>query len=231
MAEKPILYTGPMVRGILMDCKKQTRRVITHNPDEDGLSFNTEIGEWQDSRGRIYHCPYGKPGDFLWVRESFVPVPDLDHDAWDDHHISAFEWNRCGCKVKDIPEELQVLESVIHAEGYDRSTLNWRPSIHMPRWASRILLKITDIRVERLQDITERDARAEGVERVGGHNSITPWKNYQGTEYPCENFASAVVSFASLWDSINGNRKIGCEDVSWKANPWVWVIDFERVKS
>jgi hypothetical protein len=140
-------------------------------------------------------CPYGQAGDRLWVRETFHVCP---------HHDDVFY------KSDDL---LLPRKCMAHRR--------WRPSIHMPRWASRITLKITGVRVERLQDISEADAIAEGIEPDGDF-----WKHYG--PHPLkdlgENVAHAypVNSFRSLWHSINGPE-------SWAANPWVWVVEFKCV--
>jgi hypothetical protein len=129
----------------------------------------------------IIRCPHGQPGDRLWVRETFFDATKLN--------------------------ELRVL----YRADDDRSRFGWTPSIYMPRWASRITLGVTGVRVERLQDISEEDALSEGV-----HAGSWEYENGEGTE-------SAKESFECLWESING---IG----SWESNPWVWVVEFKRVQ-
>lgn len=147
---------------------------------------------WETGKG-INHCPYGKPGDHLWVRETcFINGPDK------------------GAEV------IYKADPLPNWEG-EEADIRWRPSIHMPRWASRIQLEITSVRVERLQVISEGQAVAEGVEPMrGGY-----WRHYQPgwTQHQL----SARGSFVTLWQSINGPE-------SWQANPWVWVVEFKVIK-
>jgi hypothetical protein len=189
MKEHPILFSAPMVRAILDGSKTQTRRVVKPQPDEDGLARLIATGEWHDTSASAYRCPYGIPGDRLWVRETF------NGNAEVGYAYRATEPDMNGCP--------------------------WRPSIFMPRRASRILIEITDVRVQRLQDISEDDARAEGAAfhdgRPIGHHG---WRHdiNHGVVY-----STARESFAWLWKSINGAG-------SWDANPWVWVINFRRLQ-
>jgi hypothetical protein len=148
---------------------------------------------WDDGE---YGCrsPYGAPGDLLWVRETWTQYPiELNPEPCD-------AWYKATSNGPPPP-------------------FKWRPSIHMPRWASRITLRITDIRVERLQDISEDDARAEGAMR---HDGGTYWHSGWRHDYS-DVHADAYSSFARLWNNINGPG-------AWGANPWVWAISFERVK-
>lgn len=177
-----------MVRAILEGRKTMTRRVVKFKPiGYLGWVRNvfTHLFKLADAPLKEMKCPYGVPGDRLWVRETFL----------DDG------------ETKDRPQWIYRADN----ENYPRHEgQNWKPSIFMPRAASRILLEVTDVRVERLQDITEEDARAEGVEPDvdAGY-----WKGYI---FPGV-YDSAKKSFASLWQSING---LG----SWDQNPWVWVV-------
>lgn len=184
--ERPILFSGPMVRAILDDRKTQTRRIIKPEPDfhkgyysARGVSWKSQIGARQ-----VPSSPYGRPGDRLWVRETW----------------------RCDCP--DDPEY-----ALYRADGYDDVMLppgfKWRPSIFMPRWASRIVLEITSVRVERLCKISPDDVIAEGVEKRA-RSAVFPWQAYTKEDY------------AKLWDSINGPG-------SFDKNPWVWAISFKRV--
>jgi hypothetical protein len=167
MKERPILFSGPMVRAILEGRKTITRRVLKLQDYDGGNCYETRDGILRDI---LSLCPYGIPGDRLWVRET-----------WADP---------CG---KRIP-----VYRADEATAYQN--VKWRPSIFMPRWASRITLEITRVRVERLQDITEKDAISEGV------LSSDYDKTYR-------------YAFSVLWDSINGPK------YPWSDNPWVWVID------
>lgn len=186
MKERPILFSGEMVRAILEGRKTMTRRVIKPQP----------AGEWA-APGKTA-CPYGQPGDRLWVRETWRKT------NWTD------EPNR---------GEWRVFWRATEKEDSRNNGL-WRPSIHMPRWASRILLEVVSVRVERVQDISEEDARAEGVE---WQNERPCWVNYLDRE---DWSPTARDSFRTLWDSINAKRGYG-----WDANPWVWVVEFKKIEA
>ncbi len=200
MKEHPILFSGPMVRAILSERKSQTRRVMPNQPIVAYRMGRVEqfcsTGYPQDSRGYSREqlatfCPYGEVGSHLWVRETFWPRPFRTPR---DMREGADTWPRVIYDAdKPDAEELR-------GWGWKR-----KPSIFMPRKSSRITLEITTIRVERLLDISESDARAEGV-----------------TKEPL----GARMNFMAGWDSINGKRK-GCK---WSDNPWVWVIEFKRVE-
>lgn len=211
-AERPILYSAPMVRSVLRDTdpKTQTRRVWKL---PRGCSWYAEMGGehegWFIDEGQPWwlhvnecRCPYGRPGDRLWVRETWAAP-----HQYDSHQ----------------PAHIPALTRWHYAATEDRGGLRWRPSIHMPRAASRITLEITEVRVQRLQEISEADAKAEGIERLDGGHGVR-WLNYlhadEGYDAAWE---FAKNSFASLFDSINGPG-------SWDANPWVWAISFTRVQ-
>lgn len=195
MTERPILFSGPMVRALLDGTKTQTRRVCKP-ANEHALSYvvgpfeergDLTAGRFGDEEGNLtFPCPYGRLGDSLWVRESVADIgARLTYRADTD--------DGAHCKVK-----------------------RWTPSIHMPRWASRILLEITNVRVERLQDISEKDAVAEGIARTkAGFWSLYGQRDVDGTFSP-------RASYRALWESINGAG-------SWDANPWVWVVEFKKV--
>jgi hypothetical protein len=184
MNEKPILFSGEMVRAILDGRKTQTRRVMKPQPRQ--LENHIAI------KNRKRHCPYGKPGDLLWVRETWA-----SHEYMDDTRPS------------DFTKSAQMLPLWYRANNqmYNFNQGKWRPSIFMPRWASRITLRVTDVRVERVQDISEADARAEGVLKAGGASL---------------SLYAARHHFSQLWDRINAKRGYG-----WDINPWVWVVEFE----
>jgi hypothetical protein len=190
--EKPILFNGEMVRAVLEDRKNQTRRVIKKQPDEEGLSFHIFIQQWINTDGEEYKCPYGNIGDQLWVRETF-------NSDWCDKTI----YKADGGSAKEA--------------GYPNEP-RWKPSIHMPRWASRINLEITDIRVERVQDISEEDARDEGMECLPDFKPTTMYPPYS-------------TVFKKLWDSINGKPRADGIDISWEANPFVWCVTFKRINN
>lgn len=193
MKERPILFKAPMVRAILDGSKTQTRRVVKQ--DREGLLDCKPIPAW-DFFWQCVACPYGQPGDRLWVRETFGDcTPGADA-------VVGTKWERPWYRAD--ADDYGLLghdgEGPVYVED-----VRWRPSIHMPRWASRILLEITDVRVERVQDISDRDARDEGAEHIGD----------------CE--GAYVAGFRRLWEAING-------DDSWAENPWVWVVTFRRVE-
>ncbi len=209
MKERPILFNAPMVRAILNGSKTQTRRVVKGLPDEVTHIKPDAYGEG------IFHlmsesshvndpiaCPFGHVGDQLWVRETWAEVGTVDPG------FITYKATYPKC----LPHGMQNVPKDLHDAGY-----KWRPSIHMPRWASRIQLEITNIRVERLQDCSEEDAISEGLwndEKTG-----LLW-------LPCAENGKAHIdprrAYRDLWESINGAG-------SWDANPWVWVIEFRRV--
>ncbi|HGF0160801.1 TPA: hypothetical protein ACGBXG_003774 [Klebsiella variicola] len=212
MTERGMIFNGEMVRAILDGRKTQTRRVMNVQPESNQFGLlhitsstkRSDIGKyhWAESnatgnhvRSKLFSCPFGAVGDRIWVRESFFPAP-LEMQYTPPRKTM---WNiayRDGVQMEKLaPAEYNPL-----IYNYER----WTPSIHMPRWASRILLEITDVRVERLRSMSQDDARAEGVIAASG---------------PME----AGLAFRELWDSIYGEE-------SWKANPWVWVIEFKRVE-
>lgn len=193
---RPILMSAPMVRGTLRDTepKTQTRRLIKDASDVFAVGM-----------GEPVVCPYGQPGDRLWVRETWGLHLHGDFTYWCRDSVS-------GRGAEELLASWEIAYAADATSTYD----HWRPSIFMPRWASRITLEITDVRVERLQDISEADAIAEGVDRLPDDDG---WRDYLGK---CGGYKNAVVSYRSLWESINGPG-------SWAANPWVWVIGYRRV--
>ena len=214
MKERPILFSAPMVRAILEGRKSQTRRVVKPQPFAgwypskctNGWGFCHPQGE---APAVLFQCPYGVPGDRLWVRETWAYF-NADEDLYQKNKGAlAFRatWDSDRC------EWPQFARAISYIPG-DR----WRPSIHMPRWASRITLEITDVRVERLQEISEEDALAEGVREIGG--------NFEGCYEFCDRLSgtNARDCFGRGWDSINAKRGSG-----WDANPWVWAISFRRL--
>lgn len=188
MKARPILFSGPMVRAIIDGRKTQTRRVVKPQPDNGVKEFTTQEvnAAWQEGFIPV-KCSYGKIGDLLWVRECF-------NADWSPRNII---YKADGGSAK--------------AAGYSAEP-KWKPSIHMPRWASRITLEITDVHVERLQDISWHDARAEGCAGMGD-------EYYSAISFP-EHCPAPKKEFCQLWQSINGEE-------SWDANPWVWVIEFQ----
>ncbi|ERY35750.1 hypothetical protein [Pseudomonas aeruginosa] len=201
--ERPILFNDQMVRAILEGRKTVTRRVVTPQPDFLGsmVDPNTPFKTLDAGLHARITCPYGQPGDRLWVREAWAADAQVDAIAPSDLSQGEPIW---------YPADLSVRQTGCSMISKGRV----RPSIHMPRWASRILLEITAVRVERLQDISKEQAKAEGVRDVGeGSFDVEDSKHFA---------ADPRESFASLWSSINGES-------SWDANPWVWVVEFKRV--
>lgn len=204
MTERPILFSAPMVRALLAGTKTQTRREakkLVRHPDLGNLYTAGALVMEHEPRHVIERaCPYGQPGDRLWVRESWMPDPPID-DSW-----ASTQWAGCrDGKIAGVPERFRHPRFCNYAADWLHGPVSWTPSIHMPRWASRILLEITDVRVERLQDITRGDAMAEGCPFPNMANATSPRDWY-----------------AALWEEINGGG-------SWDANPWVWVVEFKRI--
>lgn len=234
MRERPILFNNAMVRAILDGSKWQTRRPVKPQPVQHG--HETMRPEPRDGGRWVWmaypsspiafatgdmRCPFGAPGEFLWVRECWAKV---DYNACDGMDRDDFVW--C-TKPGDIAPGGHPVIYRATCGGFewdDRPESRWRPSIHMPRWASRLTLRVTDVRIERLQDITEEDARAEGVRKddaavvidADGKIRSDLSHTYRG-------------AFAAAWDSIYGKRDPSTPE-SWTANPWVWVVSFERVE-
>ena len=216
MTERGMIFNAEMVRAILDGRKTQTRRPVKFPVHDKNLGCelagNELAGEL--SAGNYLNSAFGKPGDRIWVRETFQG-PLFDYDLMDSYSKDPTPFEKpefCVYKADGVPApEFYDADDELHC--------CWRPSIHMPRWASRILLEITDVRVERLNAISEEDATAEGVPPAG---SLLP--DYPGTFLtPKGDFATAKVAFQRLWESIYGEE-------SWKANSWVWVISFKRVE-
>lgn len=202
--ERPILFSGPMVRAILEGRKTQTRRpikvddVYTTVDDTDGKPFawqSDECGDWYEMP-----CPFGKPGDLLWVRETWQ-IFRVYEDTWNGGY-EADLWD--GPILRERPNHAWVTYAADDPGGRP-----WRPSIHMPRWASRITLRITGIRVERLCEISVDDAWAEGIEAAIDHDGPVCY----------------LAEFQRLWDAMYAKRGLG-----WNTNPWVWVMEFETCK-
>lgn len=214
MKEYPALFNGAMVRKIGTGEKTQTRRLVKGGPNLQ--HYEKLLGEWPLSKnlGRVngqwkfqlqtdvddfrvvtLRSPYGMAGDRIWVREAFM------------HEPAEYEW--LASVSKPIRPEHTTYRADCHG---DTTGAGWSPSIHMPRWAARYLLDVTAVRVERLQDISEEDARAEGVNREDGQ-----WVDDDGRTR-----SSYRLAFQRLWTSIYGAE-------SWDANPWVWVTTFKLV--
>jgi hypothetical protein len=212
--KRPIGFSGPMVRAILDGRKTQARFVIKPQPEAFWNDGRQPVNLPYDcEKTKVIRCPYGQPGDRLWVRETHAIKPNSGHvvayleggecGAWCGDGAGGRFWIHHGhiLEAPGYPFGLETLTTV----GLRSFGGKWRPSNHMPRWASRITLEITAVRVERLNYISKVDAIAEGCQCAGVPASL-----------------SDVGAFAKLWESIKGKG-------SWKANPWVWVIQFEKV--
>jgi hypothetical protein len=213
MKQRPILFSTEMVNALLSGRKTQTRRVVKFKDHLPGIELNflpSAYPHFQFQSGNRHwqtECPYGKKGDVLWVRESCLWVMR-------DHAHDLLEGSRD--RNKWVYKASQGEDWIKYAK--EKYGYKWKPSIHMPKEASRIWLRITNVRVERLHYISNEDAAREGIERM---HRLHWWRNYLNKPLP--GTSSPIESFKSLWQSING---IG----SWKQNPWVWVVEFERIE-
>lgn len=243
MKERPILFSGPMASATFEDRKTQTRRVIQAPRwtvaddvlymDEVDPPWPHAISGYSGCMARV-ECPYGAPGDRLWVKEEHYR-----YGHWEQ--VPGVKTKTGRMKWRFVPDTTQI---IFDAKEYgleerfgpvrkgrhhkDPSTMAWHKRIarFMPKSASRITLEITDVRVQRLQEISESDAIAEGIEKRGEFPNITPWTNYQAPK-GCPgamHFSTPMRSFQSLWDSINADRGYG-----WGTNPWVWALTFRRL--
>lgn len=219
MKERPILFQGPMIRAVLEGRKTQTRRLV--NLREFGESttrgyqwtFRDRRARWQDlcHADMIARCPYGAPGDQLWVREAFTHITGNGIRV---HYRADGEPTDSGGRV--LPTE----------PGLRR----WSPSIHMPRKASRLQLDVTEIRIERLQSISKQDAIAEGAQRFEGLADPSPYPssgNNWSMESPTSHrqcLGSPQTAFGNFFIKLHG------QDV-WDANPWVWVVGFKPIEA
>lgn len=200
--ERPILFSAPMVRALLDGRKTQTRRVVK-GIALDWLAPDMFTPEFVADRANGL-CPYGNTGDRLWVRETWQS--DVAHAFTKPSLIPAGERF-----FYEAGGEVNTTDLSVRAVG-------WRPSIHMPRWASRIALRVTDVRIERLTEISEPDAVAEGLTR---DEDTQAWcgGDFGGVGKATRLYASPMRAYADLWEHINGPG-------SWDLNPWVWVVSF-----
>ncbi len=210
--ERPILFSGEMVMAILDGRKTMTRRVIKPQPEVKyaNVWFNRDTRMFDFRRCSPWssiRCPYGQPGDRLWVRETWQDFCPMWNGSWCGHGTLEGIKQDHRPVYKADPDELWL-----RGNGDEKKPpCRWRPSIHMPRWASRITLEITDVGVERVQEISKGDAIDEGV-LSEGHPE---WDG---------NPDEPQRHFRLLWDSINAKRGFG-----WDKNPFVWVISFKKV--
>lgn len=221
--ERPIIFSSPMVRAILDGRKSQTRRIVKKQISDIHKFQGWIIGStdkkrdgcasWGIGEGALIYdlvvarCPYGKPGDRLWVRETWQGPLFYDEIPED--------WNSDKYKTPEYCYYKASGDSCDFTDSDDNFVERWSPSIHMPRWASRILLEVTNVRVERLHDISEEDAKAEG-------------------SYVCDYFGRRLLDqssnqgcykwgYRSIWESLNGSG-------SWHLNPFVWVVEFRTLE-
>ena len=222
MKARPILFSGPMVRALLDGTKTQTRRAVkpqppaevqdagvisSGNPEANGtwlwldhidLDCASQVGD--DSR-----CPYGVPGDLLWAREAWTLVP-----------ATAYRMSE-GLEQTVNPQDPH--DAAIYCQGWDRSIPKWRPSIHLPRWASRLTLPIVDVRIERLSAISDADARAEGIVEIAPADRRDGMRHFGVPGLKIDQ-PTPARAYIALWAAINGQA-------SANANPWVWAVSFE----
>ena len=234
MKERPILFNGEMVRAILEGRKTMTRRIVKPQPTKEDYTLMRNIessntkdkglffwGKFENYRlvGRDhvhFKCPFGEIGDRLWVRETFS---DPSGEGYPIYYRADALWHW---------DESEAGGPVTLTE----KDFTWKPSIFMPRWASRINLEITKVRVERLNDISEEDSISEGIFEYEGiigvtcaggtHREINGIKYFLDADCGDKGYDEAYTAFRKLWESING---VG----SWEQNPFVWVIEFKKV--
>ena len=238
MKERGMIFNGEMVRAILDGRKTQTRRPIKWKQTR-----LTEIGEREDGSKwpwsedaehacDFWHpCPFGAVGDRIWVRETWATLGNEDGCCvdWEGNLCKGDERPaariyRASCEQRPGDYGLWSIPDDAYWKPHTKEHKfegAWRPSIHMPRWASRILLEITDVRVERLNAISEEDAEAEGIDMEALYDSQDCYDciaDHNMTGRP-----TVTGAFKYLWESIYGEE-------GWKSNPWVWVIEFKRVE-
>jgi hypothetical protein len=219
MRERPILFSGEMVRAILREenPKTVTRRLIP-SPVENELGLRG----WRDRWGNLNtpgRHPYGDPGDRLWVRETFY-CDHYEYPNGDRKEMGEMLYYRAESGIDGAGRNGDNCWT-----GFSLETMrvSWRPAIHMPRWASRLTLEVLSVRVERLQEIAEEDAKAEGVLPFAEAYSGISMDQTLTSGERCGDEPHRA-SFAILWDELNGDR------ANWKSNPWVWRVEFRRLE-
>lgn len=204
VCERPIIFSAPMVRAILDGRKTQTRRVVTGKFALEWLAPGMFAPSYVAERENDL-CPYGQPGDRLWVRETWARL--RFYRDWETGHVDDWEPDDNGTAVYSADEGWEDGGNSVKERGFQ-----WRPSIFMPRDASRITLELTEVRVQRVQDITDDDACAEGM------------TDEVLRELDMLSHANARDAYSWLWDSLNVKRGYG-----WESNPWVWALTFTQV--
>lgn len=209
----PILFSTPMVQAIMDGRKTQTRRVCKHQHWSHSELVDVNVNGITQKVDRNVSCPYGKPGDILWVRETHWAFGEWEPNGKTKTGKQKWEFKR------HLDADIQFNEpGTVMPNSYRKPAWYKRHSLFMPLEACRTFLKVKSVRVERLHDISEEDSKSEGVED-GLMPMCHAYKDYTGKSKYCH---YAVDSFRTLWQSINGPD-------SWDLNPWVWVVEFERV--
>jgi len=238
--ERPIIFSGEMIKAILDGRKTQTRRVIKPQPmdnygpdgEPNGLRYKSIMDGLPNDL--IEFCPYGQPGDRLWVQESYCAHwGDRVGKGWPNAWVL-----QSGEKIKQKDGTFKICSPGNKLYVYHKINMNDKPPLpHLKwirpfgcyRWASRITLEITELRIERVQDISEAEAKAEGAKKAIWYcpsgKSEAHHKYLGGRESMIKQRIIYKNGFATLWDSINRKRGFG-----WDQNPWVWVIDFKKIK-
>jgi len=236
--QSPILFSTQMVEAILNNTKSQTRRIVKQNRRWCEDVDEVDLKSWFEKG--IIKSPYGEKGDMLWIRETWKMIGHTqdDHTEFhfqykdgEDRHIDFYgDDDRCEYWVKKLDDlcanllEKGLAEENDEEERYtwNKEDVPWKPSIHMPKEVARIWLKISDIRVERLHDISDVDCVEEGIKHSQGKSGPLCWYDYKHKSY---NAVTGVTSsFKTLWQTVNGPG-------SWNINPWVWVISFEQIEN
>lgn len=214
MKDHPIIFSAPMVLALLAGRKTQTRRLAWREPSEDALEHARQTGGGVPHvvTGRALPWQKAQPGDRLWVRENVCAVETADgHDGVS--YAADDQW----LPIQSTQQAAEEWVKLYHYRGRGKLGMgNPVPSIHMPRWASRLTLTVTEVRVQRLQEISEADAMAEGLMRLRASGR---WVHTKGAQYADDAWHSARLCFASLWNSLHGPD-------AWDANPEVVALSF-----
>lgn len=240
MKERPILFSGPMVRAILAGTKTMTRRVVKpqlprfeYDPAACCPECGTKPGHqhcWRVGGEIDLKCPFGQPGDRLWVKEALVKGKMLSILTGEETNADAALFEADGSPVLVTEQEFDA------GWSWKRPKL---PAMYCPRWASRLTLELTEVRVQRLQDISEEDAEAEGFpgsrsEHWSAYDPVTQGypeffakperAGLENIRQHPDHVITSADQFRRLWDDLNAKRGYG-----WDANPWTWAISFKRV--